>query len=451
MTISDTIYALSTPPGRGALAVIRVSGDRAAESIRCLTGKEAGESRKAVLRTFRSGGGAVIDRGLALYFRGPSSYTGEDMAEFHLHGGLAVVSSMMAALSEIPGLRQAEPGEFTRRAFENGRMDLTEAEAVADLIDAETEAQRIQAMSQLGGSLSQLYNDWRGRLSRVLAYMEADLDFSDEDLPDSLFEKARPELEIITQEIRRHLDDNHRGERLRCGVHVAVIGAPNAGKSSLVNVLARREAAIVSEFAGTTRDVIEVHLDLGGYPVILADTAGLRPEQLGEGDQALIEREGIRRALKRAEESDIRLLIFDGGKLPSVDFATYSLMDRNSLLVVNKVDGGMLELPEELSGRAVQISAKTGFGLPELVNALTERISELLGAVSQNAPALTRERHRRSIENCSKALDRSFTARLPELAAEDVRLALRELGRITGRVDVEDLLDIIFRDFCIGK
>jgi tRNA modification GTPase len=279
--------------------------------------------------------------------------------------------------------------------------------------------------------------------------MEADLDFSDEDLPESLSERMRPEIEVLISEISEHLNDNRRGERLRNGIQIAVIGAPNAGKSSLVNALAKREAAIVSEFAGTTRDVIEVHLDLGGYPVIIADTAGLRPEQLGEDAQGSIEREGIRRAIKKAEEADIRLLLFDGQLLPELDEHTLALQDEHSLLAVNKIDTGSCAIPAELKSRAMLISAKTGEGLSELVNALIGSVSEMIG--TRESPALTRTRHRKNLESCVENLQRSLYAELPELTAEDIRLAIRDIGKITGRVDVEELLDVIFRDFCIGK
>lgn len=442
MQACDTIYALSTPPGRGAVAVVRVSGPAAHSSLEALSGASCPPLRQAALRRLNDPQtGAPLDQALVLAFRGPASFTGEDVVEYHLHGGWSVVQAMLAALSAQDGHRMAEPGEFTRRAFEHGKLDLTEAEAVADLIDAETEAQRLQALTQLSGSLEALYSGWTERLSHVLALMEADLDFSDQDLPEDLLVRVRPDLTGLRREIEDHLDDNRRGERLRNGFQITVLGAPNAGKSSLVNALAQRDVAIVSPVAGTTRDVIDVHLDLGGIPVIIADTAGLRPEQLGEDGHDLIEAEGIRRALDRARNADLKLLVFDATQAP--DPHTLALIDDTSVLVANKSD---LKLPEM---DAISVSAATGEGIPTLLSAIQARLQSVIGKTS--APTLTRARHREALYRASTALDRAMIAPEPELAAEDVRLALRHLGSITGRVDVEDLLDLIFRDFCIGK
>jgi tRNA modification GTPase len=350
---------------------------------------------------------------------------------------------LVEALSALPGLRLAEPGEFTRRAFENGKLDLTEAEAVADIVAAETAAQRRQALRQLDGALGRLYERWRDRLTRALAHLEADIDFPDEDLPGGVAMAVRPVLAGLAAEIAGHLDDGHRGERLRDGVAVAILGAPNAGKSSLLNALARRDVAIVSERAGTTRDVVEVHLDLGGWPVTLADTAGLRDAT----DE--IEGEGIRRALDRAEKADLRLAVFDATALPALDPRTLALLGPSTIAVVNKADRAPgLDAGAAVPG-ALAVSAATGAGLPALLERLTGMVADGLDAAGP--PALTRARHRAALEDCRAALSRALDAPLPELAAEDVRLASRALGRITGRVDVEDLLDVIFRDFCIGK
>lgn len=437
--MTDTIFAPATAPGRGGVAVIRISGPRAGDALRALTGRPLPEARLATLARLRAADGDVIDQGLVLWFPHPASFTGEDVAELHVHGGRAVVGGLVEALGALPGLRLAEPGEFTRRAFENGKLDLTEAEAIADLVDAETAAQRRQALRQLGGELGRLYEGWRARLTRALAHIEADIDFPDEDLPDGVAAAVRPELLSLSTEIAAHLADGRRGERLRDGIAIAIVGAPNAGKSSLLNALARREAAIVSERAGTTRDVVEVHLDLGGYPVILADTAGLR-EATDE-----IESEGIRRALARAEESDLKIAVFDGALLPALDERTRALVDESTVRVLNKADRVTGPIPEGM----VPVSATTGAGVPDLVHRLTAFVAERFDPAG--APALTRVRHRTALEECRGALLRAIDAPLPELAAEDVRLASRALGRITGRVDVEDLLDVIFRDFCIGK
>lgn len=439
--MASTIFALSSAPGRAGVAVIRLSGPAAGSALSALTGRPLPPARQATLAALvdpRSDD--LLDRALVLHFPGPASFTGEDVVELHVHGGRAVVDSVFDALAAMPGLRPAEPGEFTRRAFENGKLDLTEAEGIADLVDAETRAQQRQALRQMDGALGRLYDGWRDRLSRALAHIEADLDFPDEDLPEGVAEQVRPELALLIAEIGRHLDDNRRGERLRSGVQIAILGPPNAGKSSLLNALARRDAAIVSERAGTTRDVIEVHLDLGGYPVIVADTAGLRQAS----DE--IEDEGIRRARARAEQADVKILLFDALDWPELDPEVTGLADGDSLTVLNKLDlRPDLDLPEGFIG----VSVRTGEGMGGLLGRLEELVADRLGG--SGAPSLTRLRHRQALEECREALLRAEGAPLPELVAEDVRLALRALGRITGKVDVEDLLDIVFRDFCIGK
>jgi tRNA modification GTPase len=442
--VVPTIFAPATAPGRGGVAIVRVSGPLAGTALTALTGcplpapRTAAFVRLAVPET-----GEFLDQGLVLWFPAPHSFTGEDVAEFHVHGGRAVIAGVIDALAGLAGLRIAEPGEFSRRGFENGKFDLTAAEAIADLVDADTAAQRRQALRQMEGELGRLYDGWRHRLTRALAHLEADIDFPDEDLPEGVAGMVRPELEALAREIAVHLNDNRRGERLRDGIHIAIVGAPNAGKSSLLNLLARREAAIVSERAGTTRDVVEVHLDLGGFPVVLADTAGLR-EAADE-----IESEGIRRALDRAANADLKLAVFDATSLPEVDAQTLGVVDDQTLVVLNKVDRAA-GLVKEIGARpAMPVSARTGEGLPGLLLALTKAVQHRFEAPS--VPALTRARHRGALEECAASLQRAMGAVLPELAAEDVRLASRALGRITGRVDVEDLLDVIFRDFCIGK
>ncbi|WP_183177731.1 tRNA uridine-5-carboxymethylaminomethyl(34) synthesis GTPase MnmE [Azospirillum sp. OGB3] len=440
-----TIFALATAPGRAGVAVVRVSGPASGDALAALTGKPLPAPRMATLVRLRvPKTGEALDDALVLRFTAPRSFTGEDVVELHLHGGRAVVAGVVEALSALPGLRVAEPGEFTRRAFENGKLDLTEAEAVADLVDAETSAQRRQALRQMEGALGKLYDGWRERLTRSLAHIEADIDFPDEDLPSGVSDAARPVLDTLAAEIDAHLDDRGRGERLREGLHIAIIGAPNAGKSSLLNALARREAAIVSARAGTTRDVIEVHLDLGGYPVVLADTAGLREAAADE-----VEEEGIRRALDRAARADVKVAVFDATALPALDPATIALLDKDTVVVLNKTDVVDAVVPTVGGWEAVAVSARTGAGLHELERRLTAFTADRLAG--NGAPALTRARHRSALKECRDALRRALTAPLPELMAEDVRLASRALGRITGRVDVEDLLDVIFRDFCIGK
>lgn len=437
----ETIYALSSAGGRAGVAVLRISGPATSAAIKALTGREVPPPRVAALRRISDpANGAALDRALVIWFAGPQSFTGEDVAEFHVHGGRAVVDGVLGALGRQPGLRAANPGEFTRRAFENGKLDLTEAEGLADLIDAETEAQRRQALRQMEGALGRIYEGWRARLIRVLAYAEAEIDFADEDIPGDLMAQLGPEIEALGVEIRAHLDDGRRGERLRDGVEVAIVGPPNVGKSSLLNRLAGREAAIVSDEAGTTRDVLEVRLDLGGIPVTLADTAGLR-EAVGA-----IEKEGIRRALARAESADLRLVMVAAKPEGGIE-GDFDLARPGDIRIVNKADmgGGADE--------ALAISALTGEGVDALVAVLTERVTALFGASEH--PVITRARHREGLEACAAELDRAFAGLRDdisgELVAEDLRLAARSLGRITGRVDVEDLLDVVFRDFCIGK
>jgi len=442
----ETIYALSSAGGRAGVAVIRVSGPKVIFVLESLTGRGAPEARRAHLfRLVDPENGVELDQALVLYFVGPNSFTGEDVVEFHVHGGRAVVAGVLGALSRFDGVRVAEPGEFTRRAFENGKLDLTAVEGLADLIDAETEGQRRQALRQMEGALGALYDGWRGRLLKLLAYAEAEIDFADEDLPDDLLSRLGPQLTGLANEIQSHLDDGHRGERLRDGVEVAIVGPPNVGKSSLLNRLARREAAIVSDEAGTTRDVLEVRLDLGGVPVTLADTAGLREAE------GLVEKEGIRRGLARAESADLRLVMVARGSDGSL-VGNFDLTRAGDLKILNKADkvsGGSGAGLEEV----LKISALTGEGVDHLVGVLTEKVEALFGA-SEN-PVITRARHREGLVDCVEALERARMGLVsgldPALVAEDLRIAMRALGRITGRVDVEDLLDVVFRDFCIGK
>jgi tRNA modification GTPase len=453
----DTIFAPATSPGRSSVAIVRVSGAQAAKSLRQLTGREAPAPRIATLSILADpGAGELIDHAVVIYFQAPKSYTGEDVVEYHLHGGKAVVDSLLAALAAQEDHRLAEPGEFTRRAFENGKMDLTEAEAVADLVNAETQAQKVQAISQMEGSLAKLYARWTETLKENLAHLEADIEFPDEDLPQGIIPKVKPVLLSLVAEISQHLSDNRRGEILRGGVQVAVIGAPNAGKSSLVNALAQRDVAIVSDVPGTTRDIIEAHLDIGGYPVILSDTAGLRPDQLGDRGHDKIESEGIRRALKRAKSADLKILLFDATKR-KIDDNTISLKDENSVIVFNKSDffqsdahlESYMNHLDKLGPETIFVSAQKGAGLDKLTEELLKKIKLLLGW--SEVPSLTRARHREALEETRICLQRAQRAHLPELMAEDMRLAIRGIGRITGKVDVEDLLDVIFRDFCIGK
>ena len=442
---TDTIFALASGAVPSGIAVIRVSGPGAEEAMVKITGSPLPKARRATRASLRSpASGEVLDQGLVLWFPGPRSFTGEDVAELQVHGGRSVVRGLLEALADLPGLRPAEAGEFSRRAFESGKLDLTEVEGLADLVHAETAAQRRQALRQMGGALGELYESWRARLLRGQAHFEATIDFSDEDLPADVEQGVRADMAAVAEEIAVHLRDDRRGEILRDGLRIAIIGPPNAGKSSLLNLLARREVAIVSETAGTTRDVIEVHLDLGGYPVVVADTAGLR-----DGGDA-IEREGMRRALVRAEEADLRLAVLDAEAWPDVDPALVALMGGETLGLLNKIDRRRPEDPTQIGGRdLIPVSAKTGEGVDRLLDRLQAAVTERCGG--QGGVSLTRVRHRRALEDCRDALDRLDGVGEAELAAEELRLAARALGTITGRVEVEALLDVIFGDFCIGK
>jgi tRNA modification GTPase len=431
-----TIFALATARGRAGVAVVRVSGDQAGMALALMTGRDVPAARQAALRIFRDPDtGVEIDRGLAVWFPAPGSFTGEDVAELHLHGGPAVVAAAVDALGRLDGLHPAEPGQFTRRAFENGKLDLTEAEGLADLINAETEAQRLQALRQMDGALARLYEGWRAALIRALAFLEADLDFPDEDLPGGLADRVVPALGEIASELREHLADGRRGEALRDGFQVVISGPPNVGKSSLLNALARRDVAIVSDIAGTTRDMIEVRLDLAGYPVVLVDTAGLRDS----GD--VIEQEGVRRARARAEAADLRLSLFEPGQDgPEGGADDIAVMTKADLSAVRPVG-------------ALALSVRTGEGMAGLLEAIEARVVDRMAL--REAPSLTRARHRHALEEAIGFLDRATAGaadgRDPELVAEDVRMAVRAIGRVTGRVDVEDILDVVFGEFCIGK
>ncbi|WP_370526473.1 tRNA uridine-5-carboxymethylaminomethyl(34) synthesis GTPase MnmE [Caulobacter sp. RHG1] len=446
--MTDTIFALATAAGRAAVAVVRVSGPATLSVVQALTGKPP-RARMAGLRTLRHQG-VDIDEALVLRFEGPASYTGEDSAEFHVHGGRAVVEALLSALSDL-GARLAEPGEFTRRAFENGKLDLAQAEGVGDLIDAETEGQRRQALGQLGGALSQRYDRWRDLLIQSLAMLEAAVDFPDEDLPEEVAERARPALRILNDELDAALADVSRGRRVRDGFRIALVGAPNAGKSTLLNGLVERDAAIVTDTPGTTRDVIEVPLVLGGYKVLVADTAGIR-------DTAdAIEAEGVRRARAWAEEADLRLWVVDGFHVKHT-VKLEGTIRGGDWLILNKAD---IADGSELAGanahwageglKVVRLSAQSREAVDELRAALAEHVADALSGAE--FPAATRLRHAERLTEARAYLARALSdiGLEVELAAEDVRLAARALEKITGRVDPEDVLGRVFSSFCIGK
>lgn len=452
---SDTIFALSSGRPPAAIAVVRVSGPHAGDALKALIGRLPEPRRAALARVRDPVSSEVIDEALALWFPAPHSETGEDTVELQLHGGRAVIAAALAALGRVAGCRPAEAGEFTRRAFENGRLDLTRVEGLADLIGADTEAQRRQAYRQLKGLLGEKAEGWRTRLVEALALVEARIDFSDEaDVPEDLVEPARDAARELADEIEKTLADGRRGERLRDGLVVAIAGAPNGGKSSLLNRIARRDAAIVSPHAGTTRDIIEVHLDLGGCPVTLLDTAGIR-----DSDDP-VEREGVRRARERAGTADLVMWVVDaaaGGEIP-LDTLAQEFPETKKWLIWSKVDlvsplriKSLKSITYKLDYPCYFISALTEAGFDDLLPALTDHAANFLGSTE---PALvTRERQRRALEETAAALRRALAeaAGREDIVAEELRLAARALGRLTGRVDVEDILDVIFRDFCIGK
>jgi tRNA modification GTPase len=438
----DTIYAPATAAGVAGVAVVRVSGPQAGGALHALARKRPAPRVATRARLVDPADGLPLDDALLLWFPGPASFTGEDVAEFHLHGSRAVLHGTLDALSRLPGLRLARPGEFARRAFDAGKLDLAEVEALADLIAAETRAQSRQALAQLGGALGGRVERLRTQAMRLLAQAEAEIDFPDEgDAPQGAIAAMRPGIDALAAQIADLLDDGRRGEILREGFSVAILGPPNAGKSSLLNRLAGREAAIVSEIAGTTRDTLEVRLDLRGLPVVLWDTAGLRA--LDESDpHASIEREGMRRARARAETADLKLVVLDAREtaMPTelAGFAADALIVRNKADLVPATEG-------------LAISALTGQGLDALESRLAEIVATRLGAIDTAAPVLTRARHREALVDAQAALRRSRDLDVAELIGEELRGCASALGRIVGRTGVEDLLDVLFAEFCIGK
>jgi tRNA modification GTPase len=432
--MNSSIFALASHAGRAGVAVVRVSGPLAGPCVQALAGSLPAP-RQAVLRRLMHQE-AEIDQALLLWFAAPHSFTGEDVAEFHIHGGRAIREALFSALSDL-GLRPAEPGEFSRRAVENGKLDFTRAEAIADLVDAETPAQLRQALRQHDGALADLYEGWRGQLIAALGRAEAAIDFSDDGVGDTEFSAARRAASEILQQIEAHMDDAGRGESLREGLRLTILGPPNAGKSSLINALARRDVAIVSDTPGTTRDVVETRLNLGGYLLQVADTAGVRHTN------EPIEAEGVRRALAHAAGGMTLLLLDGAAENPRAGLPAE--LPEPDLIVWNKADLGFVR-------PGLSISLKTGDGVSELLKMLQQKVQHKLESTN-GAPPLTRPRHRHALREAVAALQHGLAAPQdhPELLAEDLRLAMRAIGRITGQVDVEELLDFVFRDFCIGK
>ncbi len=442
-----TIYALASGSGISGVAVIRVSGDNVKRVIKLLTGKELPSPRVATLRKINNiNTSELIDEGIIIWFPGPESYTGEDMAEFHVHGGKAVILAIQNQISRIENCRLAEPGEFTKLAFQNGKINLLKAESIADLISAETEIQRLQAVKIMQGKSSEKFNELREKLIKILSYVEAKIDFPDEDLPEDKIKQIKNNSSKVLDEITKILNDQKVGEIVREGFKIAIVGPTNAGKSSLLNNLANREVAIVSEIAGTTRDVIETHLNIDGYPVVISDTAGIRESK----DE--IEKKGIKLSLKRAEKADLKLVVVDARNIDLSGFLNDLLKD-NAILVVNKSDLLKEKLHSQITKfKHVLISLKKNSNIEKLISEIKNNLKDKF--IFDEDILITRERHRQHLMQCSDHL-KSFLQKNDikdfDKAAEDLRLATRHLGMIVGKVDVEEILGSIFNDFCIGK
>ena len=439
MADSDTIFALSSASGFAGVAVIRISGSKALKVAEKLSGLKNPKPRYAHFITL-SHENKIIDKALLIYFKGPSSFTGEDVVEIQCHGSRAVLKALFSILSDIDGCRMAEAGEFTRRAVYNNKMDLTAAEGLIDLIHAETEAQRAAAVRQMGGALQKLYDGWREKLVETMAYLEAFIDFPDEEIPQTQLQKIADRIKDIRFQIQQHLAADHGvGERLKSGFQIAIVGAPNVGKSSLLNAIVKADKAIVSDIAGTTRDVIEVHLDVSGYPVVLADTAGLRKTR------GVIEGQGVQKAIAKANDADLLLAVGSAENYPRLDEKTQSLVKNHPcpLVVWNKVD------KKTVPAKVLSVCAKTGQGIDVLMAQIKQIVEDKMSCSS--AVLVTRLRYEKALKECDEALMRAQNTDILELKAEELRLAARALGKITGFVRTEELLDVIFSSFCIGK
>ena len=442
-----TIYALSSGPGTSGIAVIRISGLNTKKVIEKLTRDRFLKPRLATLKKiYAINTDDVIDEGIVLWFPGPDSYTGEDMAELHVHGSIAVVKKLHNEISKIEDCRIAEPGEFTKLAFQNGKINLLKAESISDLISSETEIQRQQAVNIMSGKISDKFEMMRNNLLKILSYVEAKIDFPEDDLPEGIIKDIKENSKRIRIDIEKILNDQKVGERIREGFKIAIIGPTNAGKSSLLNYLSKRDVAIVSEISGTTRDVIEAHLNIGGYPVIMSDTAGIRESR----DE--IEKKGIKLALKKAEDADLNIVVIDAKTLDFIGFLGH-LASKKSIVVVNKSDLGTDKAKAELSKyNPIYVSIKEENNLDEIINQLKEKLKDKF--ITSQDILITRERHRQSLEQCFfylKNFEEKNQKEDFDKAAEDLRLATRHLGMIVGKVDVEEILGSIFNDFCIGK
>ena len=442
-----TIYALSTGPGVSGVAIVRISGPEASKVIESLTGKKIPTPRVATLRKLNNiNTSELIDEGIILWFPGPESYTGEDMAEIQVHGGKAVVLALQNEIAKVKNCRLADPGEFTKLAFQNGKINLLKAESIADLISAETEIQRLQAVKIMKGKSSDKFNELREKLLKTLSFVEAKIDFPEEDLPEENLKMIKHNSSNVLNEINKILNDQKVGEIIREGFKIAIVGPTNAGKSSLLNNLSNREVAIVSEIAGTTRDVVEAHLNIDGYPVIISDTAGIRDSK----DE--IEKKGIRLSLKKAENADLKLVVVDAKSIDLSGFLN-DLLKNNAILVINKSDLLKVKLDPEITKlNHIQISLKENLNIDKLILKIKDNLKNKF--ISEEDILITRERHRQHLIQCAdhlkNFLDKNHKKDFDK-AAEDLRLATRHLGMIVGKVDVEEILGSIFNDFCIGK
>lgn len=443
-----TIYALSTVLGKSGVAVIRISGSKAFDVVRLMTSLKTDEIklRYAYFVKLKDiAGQQILDKCLLLYFKAPNSFTGEDIIELHTHGSRAVISAVLNNLSRIPDFRMAEPGEFSKRAFYNQKMDLTEAEGLADLIDAETEAQQKYALRQMEGNLKNLYEDWREKLVNIMAHLEAYIDFPDEEIPENIVSEMNNTVFKLKNEIKEHLSSDNIGERLREGFRVVIVGRPNAGKSSLLNAIAKRDVVIVSDIAGTTRDAIDVHLDLNGYPVIITDTAGIR-----ETEEA-IERQGVEIAYRKIEDADLLLCLYDASQDTVQVFEKIEKTFKNKMIyIANKSDNLTKEQCSEIKKQGITlISVKQQQGIDIVLDKISAVINDKF--TSNSNLLITRARYREALNEALRSLDLFNLNKEIELSAEDIRLAAREIGKITGRIEVDEILDKIFGSFCIGK
>ena len=444
----NTIFAQCTAPGKAGVAMFRLSGSKSFEALeQIIDDKLDGlEPRKVYFkRIYSPKTKKQIDEAMIVYFKGKSSFTGEDSVEIHTHGSIAVIKQMNHALSSIDGIRLAEPGEFARRSFLNGKMDLTAAEGLSDLIEAETDLQHEQAIRQLGGGLERIYESWRQELISLISLLEAYIDFPDEDIPDEVLNQVDVKIKQLIEEIKHHLNDNNRGERLRDGIKLAIIGKPNAGKSSLLNFLMKRDVAIVSDIAGTTRDVLEGHLDIGGYPIILQDTAGIRDET-----KDVLEQEGIKKAKQIAQNSDIKIIIYDARSLDK-DYQYFDeVIDNNTIILVNKIDLFEPEINSNLAANdPLLVSIKQNIGLDKLIDNII-KVAESIAKPS-DTPQITRARHRAQLEQSIIYLTNFSLNDDLVLVTEDIRMTIRSLSNITGKITVDEILGEIFSNFCIGK